>query len=210
MLDTSLSPAVSVRADGDPRPLIVGLGGTFRERSSTEKVLKISMDSAERLGARVVSFLAGKLNLPLYNPESTERSRECAQLIDLLERCDGLIIASPSYHGSISGMIKNALDYAEDMAARGVPYLDGKAVGCISCGAGWQGAVGALHTLRTIVHSLRAWPTPLGIAVNTAEAFLKPNGEISDNRLFEQLELVGKQVYDFAVVNRSRIQRNLI
>ena len=160
------------------------------------------------MGAQVISFGFGKLALPLYNPEDPFRSPDSKELVSLFERCDGIIVASPSYHGSISGTIKNALDYTEDMVEKGIPYLEGKAVGCIGCGAGWQGAVGALNTLRSIAHALRAWPTPMGVAVNTSQQPFDSNGSL-DQRLEMQLELVGSQVMAFALaqpnVSRERI-----
>jgi FMN reductase len=188
---------------GDSRPLILGLGGTFRERSSTGTALDIALRTAESLGAHVVSFGSSKLALPLYNPEDSFRSQDSQDLVSLFERCDGMIVAAPSYHGSISGSIKNALDYTEDLIPRGVRYLEGKPIGCIGGGAGWQGAVGALQTLRTIGHALRGWPTPMGVALNTANRPFGPNGDCTDEHLQEQLELVATQVVSFVLAQRS-------
>jgi len=187
------------------RPLIVGLAGTFRESSSTERVLDLALAGAEKVGARIARFVSRRLALPLYNPDEMARSRDSEELVSLLERADGVIIASPSYHGSVSGMLKNALDYTEDMMRRGVPYLEDKAVGCIGCGAGWQGAVGALNALRSISHALRGWPTPLGVAVNTSQPLFGADGRCLDKPLTEQLELVGRQVVSFARARRSLI-----
>lgn len=200
--------AKSAGLDHQPRPLIVGLGGTFREESSTGKALDLALAGAERLGADIVRFGSSKLSMPLYNPEELRRSPVSEELISLFERCDGVIVASPSYHGSISGVIKNALDYAEDMIGRGVPYLEDKAIGCIGCGAGWQGAVGALSTLRSIAHSLRAWPTPLGVVVNTSQQVFTADGRCLDRNLSEQLDLVGRQVVSFALARRFFVENN--
>ena len=72
-----------------------------------------------------------------------------------------IIVASPAYHGGVSGLVKNALDYVEDLRDAKRPYLDGRAVGCIACAGGWQAAVATLTGLRSISHALRGWPTPL-------------------------------------------------
>lgn len=180
------------------RPLIVGLGGTSRPGSSSEKALNVSLRAAERAGARTVLIAGPQLELPAYAPERKERTSAARALVELLRECDGLIIASPSYHGSISGLIKNALDYTEDMAKDPRVYLDGCAVGLISCGAGWQGAGNALTTLRSIAHSLRAWPTPMGAMLNTSMPLFDERGECLDAGMRFQLETVGKQVADFA------------
>lgn len=76
-------------------------------------------------------------------------------------RADEIIIGSVGYHGSISGLIKNALDYAEDMAGDEWPYFHGRPVVAIATGAGWQGAVMTLTALRSIVHALRGWKSPM-------------------------------------------------
>ena len=63
--------------------------------------------------------------------------------------------------------MKNALDYTEDMCKDAEPYLDGRAVGLIVCGHGWQSTGVVLSAFRSIVHALRGWPTPMGVAINT-------------------------------------------
>ena len=191
------------------RPLILGLGGTFRENSSSEKAMNVALRAAEKLGAQVFTFSSAKLALPLYNPEDPSRSHNSRELVSLFAQCDGIIVASPGYHGSISGTIKNALDYTEDLAGHGVSYFEGKPLGCIGCGAGWQGAVGALNTLRSIGHALRAWPTPMGVAVNTSDAPFDQSGVCVDRRLADQLELVGQQVMSF-LSNNGRFRENQV
>lgn len=75
---------------------------------------------------------------------------------------DGIILASPADHGFVSGVVKNALDYVEDLADDPRCYFDGLAVGCIATGAGCEATVMTLEQLRAVAHALRGWPTPLG------------------------------------------------
>lgn len=179
-------------------PLIVGLGGTNRSGSSSERALETCMSSIKRNGARVEVFLGSALDLPTYSPNTSIRSPEASALIDALRRCDGVVICSPSYHGAISGMIKNALDYTEDLRGDAECYLDQLPIGLIACGGGWQGAANAMTSLRSIAHSLRGWPTPLGAVLNTSTALFDGNGNCLDPSVEEQLSLVGKQVVSFA------------
>jgi FMN reductase len=137
------------------------------------------------------------LILPMYSPGEVERTPQARLLVDALRTCSGLIIASPSYHGSVSGLVKNALDYVEDLRAEQRVYLDGVAVGLIACAGGWQGAGQALAALRSIVHALRGWPTPLGAALNTSIPLFEENGECLDLSSKFQLETVGRQVVEF-------------
>jgi FMN reductase len=61
-------------------------------------------------------FSAAELDLPFYDPKSPDRTGKALEFIGALRASDGIIVASPGYHGALSGMIKNALDYVEDMA----------------------------------------------------------------------------------------------
>jgi FMN reductase len=114
-------------------------------------------------------------------------------LVDALRRADGVIIASPGYHGSVSGLVKNALDYVEDLREDDNPYLSGRAVGCVTTAYGWQAAVTTLQTLRSIVHALRGWPTPLGAAINSASTRVA-YGQRTDEQVAFQLTTVGREV----------------
>ncbi|SMG26332.1 NADPH-dependent FMN reductase [Paraburkholderia susongensis] len=180
------------------RPLIVGVGGTLRPGSATERLLRVSLAAAEAAGADVEVIAGGALNLPIYTPGLTERAPAMQRVIDLYRRCDGLIIASPAYHGSVSGLIKNVLDYTEDLRGDARVYFDGCAIGCICCAAGWQAAGQTLTAMRSIAHALRGWPTPLGAMVNTSLPIFDVSGLLIDEAARMQLEIVGQQVTEFA------------
>ena len=84
-------------------------------------------------------MLAGQaLQLPMDAPEKAERSERASELVFVLRQSHGIILVSTGYHGSISGLIKNALDYVEDMRGDEAVYFDGRAVGCVACAHGWQ------------------------------------------------------------------------
>jgi FMN reductase len=190
---------------GDRAVTIVGIGGTTRANTSTQLALRVALAEAERLGASVRLFGGTDLAcLPAFEPERTEVPEQAVPLIEAVRAADGLVIASPGYHGSISGLVKNALDYVEYLREDARPYFSGRGVGCIATGAGWQGAVSTLIALRSVVHSLRGWPTPLGGAVNSAEpVFDKATGEVVSERVRQQLEIVGREVVEFATMRAS-------
>jgi FMN reductase len=151
----------------DYTPRILGLGGTTREGSSSERALCAALDLARAAGAETDIVLADELDLPAYAPERGLRGPQADRLLELVRRADGVIIASPAFHGGPSGLIKNALDHIEELRTDERPYLDGRAVGCIVCAAGWQATTTTLASLRSTVHALRGWPTPLGVTINT-------------------------------------------
>jgi len=188
------------------RPLILGLGGTPRAGSSAERALAVSLAAAAAQGADTEMIAGPDLLLPMYNPNSPERTDGARRLVDLFRRCDGLVIASPTYHGSVSGLIKNALDYAEDLRENERVYFDGVGVGLIAVAAGWQGASQTLTALRSIVHALRGWPTPLGAALNTALGLFDQDGQCTDLSSRFQLETVGQQVVQFCSMSEQMRQ----
>lgn len=182
---------------------IVGIGGTTKAGSSTEKALVACLAAAEKLGAQIEIIAGTRLaSLPLYSPEESTRTREQQQFVASVRDADGLILATPAYHAGMSGLLKNAIDLLEDLRDERRPYLDGRAVGCIVTAYGWQGAGTTLTSVRTIVHALRGWPTPLGVTLNTAlvdgVALFDDHGRCTDERVQVQFEMLAAQVVEFA------------
>ncbi|MGC2655468.1 MAG: NADPH-dependent FMN reductase [Mycobacterium sp.] len=178
-------------------PLVVGVGGTLRSNSSTERALRHCLDAVEKLGGRTKLYSGVDINLPMYNPHDPARTPPAVELIDTLREADAVVVGSPGYHGGISGLVKNALDYIEDMRDDSRVYLDNKPWGCISCAYGWQAAVGTLDQLRAVGHALRAWPTPLGVAINSADQIWDGAGLLVDATVQSQLDLLASQVVTF-------------
>ncbi|HVW40678.1 MAG TPA: NAD(P)H-dependent oxidoreductase [Amycolatopsis sp.] len=178
---------------------VVGIGGSLRAGSQSERALHIALSGAAEAGARTQAITGSRLVLPFYDTALTERTPEAEHLVETVRQADGVIIVSPGYHGALSGLIKNALDYLEDLRPDARPYLDGRGVGVVAVAYGWQAAVTTLDQLRTITHALRGWPTPLGGAVNSAEVTFDEAGGASDAKTVDTLRLIGRQVTEFAL-----------
>ncbi len=186
----------------DSRPLIVGLGGTLSDSSSSERALRLALAAAAGQGARTKLFAARALDLPMYTVDRSVRTSAAIALVEALAQADGVIVATPGYHGGISGLVKNALDYIEDLRDDARPYLDGRAVGCIVCAYGWQATTTTLVSLRSTVHALRGWPTPLGVAINSAQTAFDDTGRVVDDNCANQLTALSSQVLDFVGARR--------
>jgi FMN reductase len=183
----------------DFQPYIVGIGGTARAGSTTERAVLTSLAAAEQLGARTKMFGGAFLaQLPLYTPEEQNRTREEQELVAAVREADGLIIGSPAYHGGISGVVKNAIDLIEETSRDERVYLDGRAVGLIVSAYGWQATGTTLTSMRSIVHALRGWPTPLGATINSTGGVFDPDGNIKEPGLASTLAIIGRQVVEFA------------
>jgi FMN reductase len=188
----------------DRVPFIVGLGGTTRAGSTTEQALQLALACACRAGADTEIFSGADLLLPMYQAEPNAGHTAGARIIASLRRADGVIIASPVYHGGVSGLIKNALDYIEEMRADARVYLDQRAVAAIACGFGNQGPAMVLGQLRDMTHALRGWPTPLGVAINSAVVRFQDD-RCTDEAIAAQIDAMARQVVDFAARWKSRI-----
>jgi FMN reductase len=177
---------------------ILAIGGSTRPNSSSEKAIRIAADAAREAGGTVTVITSRDLMLPIYDTESQDRDPKAVALVEAVRSAHGIIVSSPGYHGGISGMMKNALDYIEDLGREDPPYLHGRAVGCIAVAYGWQATVSTLHQLRQVAHALRGWPTPLGGTINALVTEFAEDGSLADQSAQEQLRTIGTQVVEFA------------
>ncbi|MEO0031821.1 MAG: hypothetical protein RIS94_1579 [Pseudomonadota bacterium] len=182
---------------------VVGIGGTLREGSTTERLVGAVLDACARRGAQTELFGGAILRtLPHFNPESPERSAAEQQLVEAVRACDALVIGSPGYHGGVSGLVKNAIDLLEDLRTDARPYFDGRPVALIVSAAGWQATGVTLAALRGIVHAMRGWPTPLGLAINSiAQKPFAPDGSLGDAEIASAVEAQAHQIMTFGKIS---------
>jgi FMN reductase len=176
---------------------IVGIGGTTRPGSSSEQALSVALAKARELGAETQLFGGKELGLPLYDVDPVCMTDAARTLVEAMRKADAVILSSPCYHGGVSGLVKNAIDFAEEMRSDSRVYWDGRAVGVIGVGYGYQGPVAVVAQLRMIAHALRGWPTPLGVAINSAVVKFA-DGKSSEPAIETQLGIMAGQTVDFA------------
>jgi FMN reductase len=180
-------------------PFIVGIGGTARPYSTSERAVAETLRAAQMLGAQTKLFNGDFVSrLPLYIPDRPDRTPDELEFVGAVRLCNGIIVGTPGYHGSLSGPIKNALDLLEDTSRDQWPYLDGRAFGCVVTAYGWQACGTTLVSLRLIAHALRAWPTPFGAALNASTPLFETDGTCIDEKISKQLSVVASQVVEFA------------
>ena len=184
---------------------ILAIGGSTRPQSSSELALNVAAKAAEAAGAEVISITGRDLMFPIYDTETSDRDPLAQDFVEKVRSAHGILIASPGYHGGISGMMKNALDYIEDLREHDPAYLDGRSVGCISVAYGWQATVSTLHQLRQVVHALRGWPTPLGGTVNASLTRVVADGSCQDSSVADLLAMIGRQVVEFAQMRQASL-----
>lgn len=188
------APLWTDMAKNNDRPFILGLGGTTNPASSTEQALAIALQAASDAGAETELFGSVRLcDLPHYRSDPAGLNETGRNLVSSVRRADGILLSSPGYHGTISGLVKNAVDYIEETAGDDRVYLDGLPVGLIVTAYGWQATGSTLAAMRSIVHALRGWPTPLGVGINASGGIFQ-DGVCADEGVNEQLHLVAQQV----------------
>ncbi len=176
---------------------VVGIGGSVDAQSQSDRVLRAVLTRVAGLGADVRLYTGLDLDLPPYHTGAV-LPVAAAGYVAAVRRADAVVISSPGYHGTVSGLVKNALDYLEELRGDARPYLDGRAVGLIAVASGWQAAVSTLVTLRQIAHALRGWPTPLGLAVNSSVTTFGQDGSTDDEVAAGSVAIQAEQVVEFA------------
>jgi FMN reductase len=172
---------------------IVGLGGSLASNSKSRAALQTSLRGAEGAGAATELLDLRELDLPMYNPDDDEPTESAATLIEACHAADGLIWSSPMYQGTISGALKNALDWLHLLRDRDPPFLHDKVIGLISAAGGTQG-LQAINTMEFAVRALRGWAVPYVVPVASAARVFDRTGRILDQGVEAQLETLGGEV----------------
>jgi FMN reductase len=172
---------------------IVGLGGSLASNSRSRAALQTALEGAASAGATTRLLDIHELDLPMYNPEDDEPTEAAATLIESCHAADGLLWSSPMYQGTISGALKNALDWLHLLGERDPPYLHDKVIGLISTAGGTQG-LQAINTMEFSVRALRGWAVPYVVPVASAARVFDREGRIQDQAIELQLKMLGGEV----------------
>ena len=172
---------------------IVGLGGSLARSSKSRAALQRALKGAAGAGAETQLLDLRELDLPMYNPDDAEPGEAAATVIESCYGADGLLWSSPMYQGTISGALKNALDWLHILGQRDPPYLHDKVIGLISAAGGTHG-LQAINTMEFSVRALRGWAVPYVVPVSSAAHVFDPEGRILDRTVEHQLELLGSEV----------------
>lgn len=179
---------------------VVGVGGTLREGSSSLGALRRALAAAEEAGAETELLDLRELALPMYEPGRPlgEFGPGAERLVEALGGADGVLISTAAYHGTLAGVTKNALDFAQFLSGGEHPYFDGKVVGLISTAGGEQAGANATGALVHTVHALRGVVAPLTVSVSKAWHRTDDEGNVTDAMYAGRLDALGELVADLA------------
>lgn len=175
---------------------LVALGGSLRINSFSAAALRAALTVAAQLGATTEMLDLRLLDLPLYVPDMPIDSLKGAardaigKLIESYRSANVMIWASPTYHGAMSGALKNAIDYMQYLACDPSPYLQGKAVGIISIAD-----PAPLANMAGCVHELRAWLAPTRLTLNSQD--FSPSLDLTDERAMRRMTRLVEELLTF-------------
>lgn len=113
------------------------------------------------------------------------------------------MIGSPEYHGTMTGALKNALDFLEGR------HLRDKQVALVGVAGGSMGATNTVNTLQLIMRNLHAWPLPASPSIPSAYNAFTPDGKLKDERLQARMETLGQQLVEFVNLMNQKAEKQL-
>jgi len=180
---------------------IVALCGSLRVPSFNLSALQLAAEGTRSAGASVTVLTGRDLPGEPFDPATAYNNPpdSAAKLVNLCKEAAGFLWASPAYHGTISGLFKNALDYLDLLRNSQAPFLTGKPVGIISVGSGMMAVVNATNTMVFAAHALRAKPLPMLMPIGMADSCFSSGGECHDPLLRQRLLALGTEVARAAI-----------
>jgi FMN reductase len=169
---------------------IVGIAGSLRPDSYSQIALAVAAQKVQALGAEVEILDLRQMQLPFCDGgKEYPQYPDVKRLQDTVGNADGLILVSPEYHGSVSGVLKNTLDLMS------FDQLSGKVTGFITI-LGGQSNSNALNDLRIILRWVHAWSIPEQVAIGQAWQAFTPEGKLTDEKLSQRLDQFAQSLVD--------------
>jgi NAD(P)H-dependent FMN reductase len=178
---------------------IVGICGSLRASGYTRPAIESALQGAEQTGAQTDLIDLRNYDLPFCDGRRDANSYppDLSRLRITVQAAQGIILGTPVYHGSFSGVLKNALDLM------GFREFEGKMIGLVGVSGGQTGAVGALNELRSVGRTLHAWVIPTEVSIPQAWKAFDDSGRPKDPTLEERLHTLGRQVARYAYLHSS-------
>ncbi len=180
---------------------ILGLGGSLRSGSVATIALRVALAGAEETGASIRLFDLASLSLPMFDGTysldgyTSEGRKTIETLLSGTREAHGLILASPTYHNTISGALKNALDYMELLKDDNPPRLEGKVVGLLSVQGGVSGTGNnTITTMLLAARALRAWVAPTMVSIPDSRSMFNEESQAYDPTVIRRLHALGAEV----------------
>ncbi len=177
---------------------ILGVASSMRETSYSTHALKLALDKAEKNGAETRLLDLREIQLPMYHPEQNN-SPELDKVTENVKWADSFILASPDYHGSMSGVMKNFLDFFwSDFAGKTFGYI---------CASHEKGLT-VMDQMRTAVRQCYGWSMPYGISVNSDQDFDKQSN-MTNRKIISRIETIGRDLVVYGSIIAEQYKKDL-
>lgn len=178
---------------------ILGVSGSMRAESNSARALRLVLDSAAARGAETRLLDLYEIDLPVYRPQAEEQTGGALAADDAVNWAEALVLASPDYHGSMSGAMKNFLDYFwEEFAGKLFGYL---------CASHERGLT-VMDQMRTAVRQCYGWSLPYGVAVHPKEDF-DPTTQVYTPAVTRRLHMLARDITVYGEVITAQFRRDL-
>jgi NAD(P)H-dependent FMN reductase len=186
-------------AKAPQRLVVAAICGSLRPGSYTKMALQVALQGAREVGAETRLIDLRDYQLPFCdgNDDESALSPDVFRLRREVAEAGGILLGTPEYHGSYSGVLKNTLDLM------GFGEFEGKMIGLVGVSGGALGAFDALNNLRSVGRALHAWVIPEQAAIASAYRMFDDDGSIKDAGLEKRLKEVGRRVARFAFLHNS-------
>jgi len=181
------------------RPKILAFAGSTRKESFNKKLVKIAAEGARSAGAEVTYVDLRDLPMPLYDGDlETEQGipENAKKLKELMVAHDGFLISAPEYNSSITGVLKNTIDWTSRPVTNEPPLacFAGKVVSLMSASPGALGGLRGLVTVRSILSNIRVIVLPDQVAVPKAHEAFDSDGKLKDAKQQASIEALGRDL----------------
>lgn len=179
---------------------ILGVASSMREGSYGTRALKRVLDAAGKHEAKTCLLDLRSIRMPMFNPDIlNEHHQQMEKVIEDLNWADAFVLASPDYHGSISGAMKNFLDfYWEEFAGKTFGYI---------CSSHEKGLT-VMDQMRTAVRQCYGWSLPYGVSINGEEDF-NEKGEIVNSLLVKRLKILARDLVVYGKLIRRQFLQDI-
>lgn len=177
---------------------ILGVASSMRESSYSTRVLKLALEKAEKRGAEIKLLDLRELQLPMYHPKQNS-SPELDKVTEYVKWADAFVLASPDYHGSMSGVMKNFLDFFwSDFAGKTFGYI---------CASHEKGLT-VMDQMRTAIRQCYGWSMSYGISVNSDQDFDK-QGNITNENILSRIETIARDLAVYGSLIEDQYKKDL-
>lgn len=179
---------------------ILGVSGSMREHSRSRRALALVLEAARERGAETRMLDLHAADLPMYRPDETAEVDAMRPVGESVNWADAYILASPDYHGSMSGAMKNFLDYFwTEFAGKLFGYL---------CASHEKGLT-VMDQMRTAVRQCYGWSLPYGVAIHGDEDF-DAEGNVSKPAVERRLRMLARDVSVYGALIRAQFARDVV